>query len=219
MYIKPSTLTETAVLASAVIRSSPNFMSGDSALRVRSRNSSIVPNSGEKHRPNGNASPAAIYELNKNRKASIQVDSGPFRFSNSAGLAKALAVSVVLALCLWLYNRRRTDVLAVLPGTYALCSPNGPSIYTVNAKNEKVQCIVVEGSKVIDTGSLGKCSHVGGYSWMVLNFLSNSRRYTKQMETETSNCGGKGLRDAPRYISLGSKLHPRRGHHCPGAKW
>lgn len=131
-------------------------MSEGSALRVRSRNSSLIPNSGDKRKSNGNTSRPDLSELNKKKKASIQVDYISFRFSYGTGLAISLGASVVLALCLWLYSHRRTGVPAMLPETYALCSPKGSNIYTVNANNQKVQCIVVKGSKVIDMGSLGK---------------------------------------------------------------
>lgn len=146
-------------------------MSEEPALRVRSRNSSLIPNSGDKRKPNGNTSrsvPAEIPELNRNKKVSIPVDSP--RFSHSTSLVVSLATSVALALCLWLYNRRRSGILSVLPETYALCSPNGSNIYTVNAKNEKVQCIVVEGSKVVDMGNLGECNQNGTFPSFHLAF-------------------------------------------------
>ena len=39
-------------------------------------------------------------------------------------------------------------------GTYALCSPSGQNIYTVDSQNSKVQCIVVENSRISDLGPL-----------------------------------------------------------------
>lgn len=165
-------------------------MSEEPAFRVRSRNSSLIPNSGDKRKPNGSTSrsaPAAVPALNRNKKASIPVNSVSSRLSHSTRLVMSLATSVALALCLWLYSRRRTGILAVLPETYALCSPNGSNIYTVNAKNQKVQCIVVEGSKVIDMGSLGKRSQAGAVPDSHSAF-QKFRRYTNEVEAEVSDC-------------------------------
>lgn len=39
---------------------------------------------------------------------------------------------------------------------YALCSRDGHSVYTVDAKNARTQCLVVHNSMIVDTGSLGK---------------------------------------------------------------
>lgn len=39
-------------------------------------------------------------------------------------------------------------------GTYAVCSQNGERIYTVDANNTKVQCIVVNKAHIADTGTL-----------------------------------------------------------------
>lgn len=44
---------------------------------------------------------------------------------------------------------------SVVPKTYAVCSKEG-SIYTVDESKPRVECIVVHGSKIIDTGSAGE---------------------------------------------------------------
>ncbi|KAG6819678.1 hypothetical protein H0H93_009711 [Arthromyces matolae] len=41
------------------------------------------------------------------------------------------------------------------PSRYALCSHEGNKIYTVDADNSQVECIVISGSYVADRGSLG----------------------------------------------------------------
>lgn len=43
-----------------------------------------------------------------------------------------------------------------IPQTYALCSPDGNNIYTVDTLTPRVQCLVVHDGKFIDTGSLGE---------------------------------------------------------------
>ncbi|KAJ8077031.1 hypothetical protein PM082_001454 [Marasmius tenuissimus] len=51
--------------------------------------------------------------------------------------------------------------------SYALCSSEGNKIYTVDANNLAVQCIVVQGTRIVDTGSLEQVKqrwdHSGGY--------------------------------------------------------
>ncbi|KAI4521922.1 amidohydrolase 3 [Schizophyllum commune Loenen D] len=39
-------------------------------------------------------------------------------------------------------------------GPYALCSTEGKQIYTVDADNSRVECVVVDGAHIVDTGSL-----------------------------------------------------------------
>lgn len=43
-----------------------------------------------------------------------------------------------------------------LPTSYALCSKNVGKIYTVDANNTQTECIVVDGSYIVNTGSLGE---------------------------------------------------------------
>jgi len=49
------------------------------------------------------------------------------------------------------YNSRQTE----LPSSYALCSRDDYSIYTVDSLKPLVQCIVVQGSRITDYGSIG----------------------------------------------------------------
>lgn len=51
---------------------------------------------------------------------------------------------------------RRSFAATEIPQTYALCSPDGSNIYTVDALTPRVQCLVVHDGKFIDTGSLGE---------------------------------------------------------------
>lgn len=40
--------------------------------------------------------------------------------------------------------------------TYAVCSKEGPNIYTVDPANPRVQCLVIDGKTILDTGSFGE---------------------------------------------------------------
>jgi hypothetical protein len=51
-----------------------------------------------------------------------------------------------------------------LPSSYALCSRDENSIYTVDDLNTQTQCLVVSNSHIVDTGTLGNS-----------NLLSNHR--------------------------------------------
>ena len=42
------------------------------------------------------------------------------------------------------------------PSSYALCSPDGANIYTVDPAAPRVQCVVIDGDTFVDTGSLGQ---------------------------------------------------------------
>ena len=42
------------------------------------------------------------------------------------------------------------------PHSYALCSPDGDNIYTVDDVTPRVQCLVVHDGMFVDTGSLGQ---------------------------------------------------------------
>lgn len=61
-------------------------------------------------------------------------------------------ISVLAFLAYIAYPRVSTP----LPVTYALCSKEGDKIYTVDGNNSKTQCIIVQQSYIIDTGSLRK---------------------------------------------------------------
>lgn len=45
------------------------------------------------------------------------------------------------------------------PGAYALCSPEGQQVYTVDATHPKARCFVVNGEYFVDVGTLGKKEH------------------------------------------------------------
>jgi len=61
--------------------------------------------------------------------------------------------SVILSmLCLaYVGGRERTP----LPDAYALCSRSGAHIYTVDLDHPRVQCMVVQGSHIVDVGAIG----------------------------------------------------------------
>jgi hypothetical protein len=61
---------------------------------------------------------------------------------------RLVVVSVVTALLSALVRSDRP--------TYAVCSPGEGAIYTVDETNPQVQCIVVQGGRVRDLGSLGQ---------------------------------------------------------------
>jgi len=69
-----------------------------------------------------------------------------YRFAVVALLVSAVAYNSSSS-----WNDRRR-----LPETYALCSPGGEKrIYTVDAENRRVECLLVSGSWVVGSGELG----------------------------------------------------------------
>jgi hypothetical protein len=49
----------------------------------------------------------------------------------------------------------KSTPLAVSPTSYAVCSREGPRIYTLDDSNPLTQCLVVQGSHIADSGTLG----------------------------------------------------------------
>jgi len=69
-------------------------------------------------------------------------------------LTRLLYVTSVLLsiLCLaYVGGRERTP----LPDAYALCSRSGAHIYTVDPGYPRAQCMVVQGSHIVDVGAIG----------------------------------------------------------------
>lgn len=73
------------------------------------------------------------------------------------GFRRVLLCCLAVFLVSLLFMSNRGDAItSVLPETYALCSRDAPTIYTVDDKNTMVQCLVVHGSRIPDTGSPGE---------------------------------------------------------------
>lgn len=68
-------------------------------------------------------------------------------------------VGAVLITFVLLFILGRKNAARRIPDSYALCS-EGNDIYTVDEKNPQVQCLVVHGSRILDTGSIGTGSIV-----------------------------------------------------------
>jgi hypothetical protein len=69
-------------------------------------------------------------------------------------LTRLLYVSsaVLSMLCLaYVSKQERTP----LPDAYALCSRSGAHIYTIDPDYPRVQCMVVQGSHIVDVGAIG----------------------------------------------------------------
>jgi hypothetical protein len=60
--------------------------------------------------------------------------------------------AILSMLCLAYVGRRERTPL---PDAYALCSRSGAHIYTVDPDYPRVQCMVVQGSHIVDVGAIG----------------------------------------------------------------
>jgi hypothetical protein len=65
-----------------------------------------------------------------------------------------VVVSLTMSLILFKLYPSESEQEYFVP-SYALCSPGGRQIYTVDQSNTRVQCLVVHRSLIFDTGSLG----------------------------------------------------------------
>lgn len=87
--------------------------------------------------------------------SSSRSKSTPFRFS-TASLLEILAGSAFLAAVSFFFVGAPEKNETPLPETYALCSRGGPKIYTVDDNNSKAECLVIQGSIIIDVGRKGE---------------------------------------------------------------
>lgn len=71
------------------------------------------------------------------------------------GVTRTNLVLLVASLTLSLYAISRYRSLSTLPESYALCSPDGANIFTVDDAKPRAQCLVVHRSHFIDVGTLG----------------------------------------------------------------
>ncbi|KAI0266689.1 amidohydrolase family-domain-containing protein [Gloeopeniophorella convolvens] len=62
------------------------------------------------------------------------------------------ASSAILSILYLAYASKRDRT--PLPDAYALCSPTGANIYTVDPDHPRVQCMVVQGSYIVDVGTI-----------------------------------------------------------------
>lgn len=61
-----------------------------------------------------------------------------------------------VALGYFLVVRTKSSISGI--DSYAICSRKPDMVYTVDDKNTQTQCVVVAGSYIVDTGSLGEFS-------------------------------------------------------------
>ena len=105
-----------------------------------------------KRNSNGNAE--SVHSTASKTSGSIKDSSKnvpPRRFSASL---KHFITAGALAIGLFVLKNFSGKNGPLPHGAYALCTPNGQNIYTVDSLNSKVQCMVVENSRIIDLGPL-----------------------------------------------------------------
>lgn len=71
------------------------------------------------------------------------------------GVTRTNLALLAASLTLSLYVILRYRSLSTLPESYALCSPDGANIFTVDDAKPRAQCLVVHRSHFIDVGTLG----------------------------------------------------------------
>ncbi|KAI0344613.1 hypothetical protein BDW22DRAFT_1354713 [Trametopsis cervina] len=84
-------------------------------------------------------------------KSISQAGSLPTSSRPSSAARNLLLLSFALSAA-YLYTNHRTP--SIPPSTYALCSPDGPKIYTVDEATHNVECLVVQNEVFVDAGSL-----------------------------------------------------------------
>lgn len=90
-------------------------------------------------------------EENGSKAANGQELKHPVRKQNG-NLFKMSALALVLAMIGYIVSPSRQGGQE----TYALCTPNGKGIYTVDDANSLVECILIHHGTIVDTGDLGE---------------------------------------------------------------
>ncbi|KAF4598377.1 hypothetical protein EYR38_006779 [Pleurotus pulmonarius] len=101
--------------------------------------------------------PIGVYTTAKQTdKVVVSVD--PVSTKGSRRNAQVLAAVACLAGLSWFASSppRNTVPASELAETYALCTPDGPKIYTVDELRPNVQCLVVQGAFIVGTGNLSE---------------------------------------------------------------
>ena len=104
---------------------------------------------------------------------------------------KVLLAAIALSYIAFDYSSAPSN----LPEAYALCS-RGRKIYTVDSENTLVECILVNGTRVVDSGDLGMSP------FTLIFLLSHTPSYSKT------------TRDGPvRREVRSQRFYRRPGHH------
>ena len=76
---------------------------------------------------------------------------------NARSNSRRLSLSrVIIGLCLLVSLLQLRGRSRVTTAPYAVCSYDRPAIYIVDADNSIAECIVVYGSTIVDSGSIGE---------------------------------------------------------------
>ncbi|KAG5221307.1 amidohydrolase family-domain-containing protein [Salix suchowensis] len=86
-------------------------------------------------------------------------------FAESSRNAKILVAVACLAVLSWFASApaRSTVPASEVAKPYALCTPDGPKIYTVDELRPNVKCLVVQGAFIVATGNLYSHGHILEY--------------------------------------------------------
>lgn len=101
-----------------------------------------------------------------------------------------ISLSLLLAAVSWYYAVKKTiGIKPEFPDTYALCSLDGEDIYTVDEANSKVQCIVIQRSRILSTGSLSKIDFFNNSGFRLL-IAHSLRRDLREIKSRTEQSPG-----------------------------
>lgn len=103
------------------------------------------------------------------------------RSTGTSDWKKALGVAVILAAISAVYTVYRRSApfataLVKLPESYALCTPEGGKVYTVDESQLNVDCLLVSRDRILSAGTIGTC-----YIVPVLTSARSQRILVSQM--------------------------------------
>ncbi|PPQ64997.1 hypothetical protein CVT26_015706 [Gymnopilus dilepis] len=107
--------------------------------------------------PNGSSDAGTVGGADghvKEDEPPLKAEQKLYRATSNRSTWTALGL-LVAALSLFIaYYGAVKESVTFLPDVYALCSRQADKVYTVDGKNSQTQCIVVNGSRIVDTGPL-----------------------------------------------------------------
>lgn len=91
-------------------------------------------------------------------KAALHASAAAVKGSPSTRTRLLLAL-ISLSVSAFFILRRSSPPASQIPDAYALCSPDGDNIYTVDEAVPRAQCLVVKDEIFVGVGSLGECAN------------------------------------------------------------
>jgi hypothetical protein len=125
------------------------------------------------------SSPTSAQTEEKNYTVGRELNHNATEQSSSSKATRVYITATSLALSAVLFLYLRFSSSDRFPVSYILCSPPGAiSIYTIDDRNAKVECLAVNEHQIVDTGALGTSVRTSQPSTLYISVISQSIQST-----------------------------------------